>query len=89
MIEFLPKNEKTKMYELKEETSNDYFNSLKDKLVKIRESKTYKSIKNKIKNGNEKEKKNKEEEEKLSNSKILLLLLTVYEDINNKLLLKK
>ncbi len=53
---------KTKIYELKEESSNDYFNSLKDKLVKIRESKIYKSINNKIKKGNEKKKKKKEEE---------------------------
>ena len=65
MIELLPKIQKTKIYVIKEESSNDYFNSLKDKLAKIRESKIYKSIKNKIKKGNEKEKKTKEEEEKL------------------------
>ncbi len=88
MIELLPKIQKTKIYDLKEVSSNDYFNSLNDKLVKIRDSKTYKSIKNKIKNGNEKEKKNKEEE-KLSNSKILLLHLAIYEDIYNELQSKK
>ena len=89
MIELLPKIQKTKIYVLKEESSNDYFNSLKDNLEKIRESKIYKSIKNKIKKGNEKEKKTKEEEEKLSNSKILLLHLAIYEEIYNELLSKK
>ena len=88
-IELLPKIQKTKIYVIKEESSNDYFNSLKDKLEKISESKIFKSIKNKIKKGNEKEKKTKEEEEKLSNSKILLLHLAIYEEIYNELLSKK
>ena len=42
MIELLPKIQKTKIYVIKEESSNDYFNSLKDQLAKIRESKIYK-----------------------------------------------